>query len=153
MEVTKLIPRLIPGRTLKMATRLAVFTAIGAVTFGCGGSTDLSDAPVTTAQVTTAPYEYGSATSAPGTTAPATSEPVSTADHVVVTEGFSFSPASVQIAVGETVEFRVGPGHNLTWDCVGESLTGIVTRTFDEPGTYGYCCTFHEAMSGVIVVE
>jgi plastocyanin len=164
MEVTKLIP----SRTLKMGTRIAVVTAIGAVTLGCGGSTDSSDAPVATAVVTTAPYgygsaesgsteygstEYGSATTAPGTTAPATTEPVSTADHVVVTEGFSYSPASLQIAVGETVEFQVGPGHNLTWDCAGESLFGVVTRTFDEPGTYGYCCTFHEAMSGIIIVE
>jgi plastocyanin len=157
MEVTnlipKLIPKLIPGRTLKMATRIAVVAVIGAVIVGCGGSTDSSDAPVTTQPVVTAPVTTAPATTAPATTAPATTEPVSTADHVVVTEGFSYSPASLQIAVGETVEFQVGPGHNLTWDCVGESLTGIVTRTFDEPGTYGYCCTFHEAMSGVIIVE
>jgi plastocyanin len=139
----------------KVVTRFVVVVALGTATLGCGGSTDSTDSPATTAPVTTAPYEYGygSATTTPGTTAPATTEPASTADHVVVTEGFSYSPASLQIAVGETVEFRVGPGHNLTWDCGGESLTGIVTRTFDEPGTYGYCCTFHEGMSGVVIVE
>jgi plastocyanin len=149
MKVTKLIP----SRTLKMGTRIALVTAIGAFTLGCGGSTDSSDAPDTTAVVTTAPDAYGSATTAPVTTVPATTEPVSTADHVVFTEGFSFTPASLRIAVGETVEFQVGPGHNLTWDCGGEALTGTVTRTFDEPGTYSYCCTNHAGMAGIVIVE
>jgi plastocyanin len=134
----------------KAARRMAALVALSAAVIACGGDSDdavpaVTEAPVTTPAPTAAPT--------PGYGAPASTEAVSAADHVVVTEGFSFSPASLTIAVGETVEFQIGAGHNLVWSCSGDALTGTATRTFDEPGTYSYCCTNHEGMSGLIIVE
>ncbi len=124
----------------KIAGLTIAIAVLGATAVGCGSDGDDS-APATTASTT------------PATTEPATTDPASTADHVVLTQGFEFSPASLTITAGETVEFQVGGGHNLAWDCTGDALTGTVTRTFDEPGTYSYCCTNHAGMSGLIIVE
>jgi plastocyanin len=140
-------------QSLRRISGLALAVVVlGSTAIGCGSDGDdavpVTTAPVTTESVTTEPSYYGSDTSAPAST-----EPVSSADHVVATAGFEFLPASLTIAVGETVEFQVGPGHNLAWDCAGDALTGTVTRTFDEPGTYSYCCTNHAGMAGLIIVE
>ena len=134
----------------KVARRVAVALVLSAAVVACGGDSDDAAPAVTEAPVTT---QAPAAAPTPGYGAPASTEAVSAADHVVVTEGFSFSPASLTIAVGETVEFQIGAGHNLVWGCSGDALTGTITRTFDEPGTYSYCCTNHEGMSGLIIVE
>jgi plastocyanin len=140
-------------QSMKKISGLTIAIAVlGATAIGCGSDADDS-APATTASATAAPVTTEDSYYAPAPTASESTEPVSTADHVVVTQGFEFSPATLTIVVGETVEFQVGGGHNLAWDCTGDALTGTVTRTFDEPGTYSYCCTNHAGMSGVIIVE
>jgi plastocyanin len=75
----------------------------------------------------------------------------------VVTSGLSFSPSSLTIAVGDTVDFRIGAGHNLAWGCSGDTFSGSYSQTFTTAGSYNYCCTFHSdghgGMTGVIIVQ
>jgi plastocyanin len=121
-------------RMHRIPLRIVGVIAVGVILAGCSGDSGESLPP--------------------GTDAPTTaSVPVRMSDHVVVTQGLSFSPSTLTITAGETVEFQIGAGHNLVWDCAGDPLTGTITRTFDEVGSFGYCCGIHGGMSGVIIVE
>ena len=109
-------------------------------------------APTTTTTTTVPP----TTTAAPTTTTTTTVPPTTTAPgtiHSVETQGFSFSPSSLTISVGDTVNFSIGGGHNLAWDCSGTAYTGAYSRTFDTAGTFSYCCTFHGGMTGSIIVQ
>jgi plastocyanin len=70
----------------------------------------------------------------------------------VGTSGVSFSPASLSIAVGDTVQFSIA-GHNVQWSDTGTTHTGPYSRMFTAAGSYPYLCTLHGGMSGVINVS
>jgi plastocyanin len=79
---------------------------------------------------------------------------------VVTVSNNTFTPASVTVAVGETVKWSWAAGaanHNVTFDDGPASITknnGTFTRTFGVAGTYGYECTIHgSAMAGTVVVQ
>lgn len=71
---------------------------------------------------------------------------------------FCFRPGAVTVSPGDTVELRnddpvlhnlYGPG----W-FAGDVWPGeVVTRTFDDPGTYTFACTLHVGMTGAVVVS
>lgn len=72
---------------------------------------------------------------------------------------FDFRPGEVEIAVGETVEFRNTDEtlHTVTSDdgVFDEELDGsgeVVQITFEEPGTYSYACRPHPFMTGTVTV-
>ena len=76
-------------------------------------------------------------------------------------ENMSYSPASVTIAKGETVEW-IFDDNGLPHDVVesanetfkSELLTeGSYSYTFEEAGTFDYHCTPHPMMLGTVVVE
>ena len=81
--------------------------------------------------------------------------------HVVTVGDNFFSPSSLTINVGDTVEWRNASGgmpHDVTANDgsfasqTASSFTFSVT--FDEPGTFSYLCTVHPAdMTGVITVQ
>lgn len=88
----------------------------------------------------------------------------------VSTVGNTFSPATVTIAAGDSVEFNLGATHNVvevaqdTWEAstsgalfggFSVGFGGTETVIFDEPGTYYYVCEPHVAlgMKGTIIVE
>lgn len=72
----------------------------------------------------------------------------------------AFAPASIEIAVGTTVEWRNDDQlvHTVraddgSWDS-GDIAPGATwRRTFDRPGTYTYTCTPHPFMKAVVVVK
>jgi len=76
----------------------------------------------------------------------------------VVEKGFAFNPASLEVAVGDTVTFinedpavhfvRID-GQNLGRQAQGES----VTWKAEEAGEYPYTCPIHPAMTGTIIVK
>ncbi len=79
---------------------------------------------------------------------------------VVTMPGFSFSPFTTTVRVGETVtyEFPAEP-HNVIFADVTGAPADIattsnrgVTRTFLLDGTFPYDCTLHPGMSGEVVV-
>jgi plastocyanin len=80
--------------------------------------------------------------------------------HVVTVGDNFFSPSSLTINVGDTVEWRNAAGglpHNVTANDgsfasqTASSFTFSVT--FDEAGTWSYLCTVHPEMTGVITVQ
>ena len=81
--------------------------------------------------------------------------------HIVTVGDSFFSPSSLTINVGDTVEWRNAAGgmpHDVTADDgsfasqTASSFTFSVT--FNEPGTWSYLCTVHPAaMTGVITVQ
>lgn len=85
-----------------------------------------------------------------------------TADEPAVTihvQNMSYSPASVTIEKGRTVEWIFddnGLPHDVVDDDGGfrsELVTeGSFTHTFTEAGTFGYHCTPHPMMVGTVVV-
>ena len=74
--------------------------------------------------------------------------------------GGAFSPASVSVHVGDSVEWtnKSGNIHNVTFATpavhspvmfAGETWK----QTFTTPGTFHYVCTYHPGMEGEIVVS
>ncbi len=93
------------------------------------------------------------------TTTPATlSTPVT--KNTVVIKNFSFSPATLTVKVGETVNWvnQDLSGHSATSDSTTFD-TGVFDSgstksvTFDKSGTFTYHCTVHPNMKGTIIVE
>ena len=82
------------------------------------------------------------------------------ADHPVDIAGFSFSPKSITISVGDSVTWANADAqsHTATADD-GSFDTGTVTTstpksvTFSTAGTFAYHCKIHPAMTGTVVVE
>ncbi len=86
----------------------------------------------------------------------------------VSSPGFSFSPASVTIRAGDTVNFVLAGIHDAvevskaTWDANGNASNGGFripfgggSHTFTQPGTYYYVCEPHASMGmkGTIIVN
>lgn len=86
------------------------------------------------------------------------------ATHEVTLSGLSFSPSSLVIQTGDSVRWRNVSGfHDVVADD-GSFTSGpptfdgfVFTRTFNEPGTFGYYCSVHGApnqgMAGSITVQ
>jgi len=77
------------------------------------------------------------------------------ATHQVDISGFAFSPADLQVAVGDTVVFtnKDGAPHTATGDAFD---TGTIkknetaTVTIAAAGAHAYKCRFHSGMKGTI---
>ena len=88
----------------------------------------------------------------------ALARPARAASHTVVIKSFKFSPAELNVAVGDTVVFenQDGAPHTGTSDSFN---TGRLNRgesgevTISEAGTHDYICKFHPNMKGTIVAS
>lgn len=84
-------------------------------------------------------------------------EPVE--DPVITISGMSFQDGSVVVEAGTTVTWVWEDG-SMEHDVVSDDglfesplqAEGEWSHTFDQPGTYGYHCTPHPFMTGVIEV-
>ena len=82
------------------------------------------------------------------------------ADHAVAISGFSFSPGSTTVTVGDTITWTNSDAqaHTATADD-GSFDTGTIannapaTVTFSTAGTFAYHCKIHAQMTGTITVE
>jgi plastocyanin len=91
-----------------------------------------------------------------GSDEPAAKAPTTSGPAVAVADN-SFSPASVKVAVGDTVTFENegAIAHTVTGDGFDSgSLAPGDTFTFEasEAGSFSYVCTFHAGMQGTIEV-
>jgi len=90
----------------------------------------------------------------------ATSRAARAATHQVTIEGFAFVPATLQVAVGDTVVFTNNDGapHTATAEAGGFD-TGRLSRgasgeiTITAAGTFSYRCKFHPNMKGAITAS
>ncbi len=87
---------------------------------------------------------------------PAAQAPASGGDKVAVADN-TFTPASIEVAVGDTVTFENEGqiAHTVTGDDFDSgSLAPGDTFTFkaSEKGSFKYVCTFHAGMQGTIEV-
>jgi plastocyanin len=83
------------------------------------------------------------------------------ADQSVAISGFSYSPASVTVNVGDTVTWtnsdaqaHTATADDASWDTGnigGSGGTGAVT--FATAGTFPYHCNIHPQMTGTVTVE
>ena len=91
--------------------------------------------------------------------------------HTITSSGFTFSPATITITLGDDVNFTLGSIHNAvevsqaTWNANGNTaLTGGFQTPFSGgpvpaaklgAGTHYYVCTPHASlgMKGIIIVE
>ena len=79
----------------------------------------------------------------------------------VSTVGRTFAPAYVVVAPGASVTWQFAAQHTVTFtgprpvqgDVPGQQAGNVVARTFSEPGTYYYVCSYHAGMSGVVEVQ
>jgi plastocyanin len=85
--------------------------------------------------------------------------PAFAADHTVTIEGMKFSPASLSIAVGDTVTFVNQDSAPHTATAEGTFDTGRLNQgqsaklTFNGAGSFAYICTVHPSMNGTIAVQ
>lgn len=91
-------------------------------------------------------------------TAGTTSGGTSGGGATVVEKGFAFSPASLQVAVGDTVTFtnEDSADHNVKIDgqeLGAQSQGQSVTWTASKAGTFPYSCVIHPSMTGEITVK
>ena len=83
------------------------------------------------------------------------------ANQAVAISGFSFSPASVTVSVGDTVTWtnsdaqaHTATADNASWDSGtigGSGGTGAVS--FSTAGSFPYHCTIHPTMTGTVTVQ
>ena len=79
------------------------------------------------------------------------------ATHTVTIQGFAFNPASLNVAVGDTVTFtnQDGAPHTATagngaFDTGRLNKGKSATVTIGAAGTHAYICKFHPSMKGTI---
>ena len=122
------------NRILRVALASVVVALVLLAVAGCGGSGSTD----------------GTGTSTGGTSATGAS---------VTIKDFAFSPASVDIKVGESVTWTNDDSatHNVEGDggiSSGDLANGqTYTKTFDTAGTYAYKCAIHPNMTGTVVVK
>ena len=78
------------------------------------------------------------------------------AKTVIVGPGFSFTPAELNISVGDTVTWQFKSTHTTTsdsssseaWDSGTKGDGATFTHTFDTAGTFAYHCALHSVSGG-----
>lgn len=75
--------------------------------------------------------------------------------------GFKFSPSSITISVGDSVEWTNADSasHTVTSDSGSELNSGTLSKgqsyshTFSQKGTFAYHCAFHPGMTATVIVQ
>lgn len=83
--------------------------------------------------------------------------PADAAGAVVSVRDFSFTPATVAVAPGQSVTWEFGSLHTTTsdqrfWDSGDRGAGASYAVAFRDAGTFGYHCTMHPSMTGRVVV-
>ena len=117
-----------------MIRRLLAAAVVAVALAGCGSSSKKSASPTTT--------------STAGPPAAAT----------VVLKNVAFDPKSVNVKVGDTVEWKWDDGavaHNVSGPDFKSSVQtkGTFRHTFDAPGEVKFECTLHPGMTGTVEVS
>jgi hypothetical protein len=104
----------------------------------------------------------GSSYNAMGPGSPPPPPPPPPSNTVDATPAEIFTPANLQVAVGQVVTFKFGSlAHNVFFaaqagapaDIPGTNANTSITRQFSAQGTFAYTCHIHPQMHGTVVVQ
>lgn len=133
---------------------IAIAAAFAVAT--CGGSTPAA----TVAPAAATPAVTQAADGGYGAPAPATEAPPAAAGSTVGIKSFSFTPASITIAVGDSITWtnNDSAGHTVTaddgsFDSGRLSNGASFTQAFATAGTFTYHCAIHSSMKATVVVQ
>lgn len=86
--------------------------------------------------------------------------PARAADHAVLIQDFAFGPATMTVAVGDTVTWtnadsapHTVSAENGAFDSGNVDEGQTFSFTFTAPGTYAYRCDYHNEMAATVVVQ
>jgi plastocyanin len=93
------------------------------------------------------------------TSAGASASPVAT-DRVDLPPSYRFDPVAITVPAGASVTWTNSDNFSHSVQFQGEPAPGLVmrpgeevTRTFEDPGSFPYVCTFHaQDMTGTVLV-
>ena len=129
------------GRSMRRSWKVGLLVGLSLAAFGLGACSDDD-------------------TDDAGSSSSESSDDATEAAATVTIENQTFSPDTLTVASGDTVEVNNEDGtrHTFTSDDAGfdtevaggESDTAVVDA---EPGTYEFRCTIHSSMKGTITVE
>jgi plastocyanin len=134
---------------LRQVTRWIPVALMAVLLIGCGSATAStpsgSDIPL-----------YGPS----ATTAPAQSPATGGSKTVVSASNFQFSPATITVKAGTTVEWQGKSGTHEVVNDAGSTVTfdGLLDTgakfdfVFSAPGTYHYHCAIHPSMVATVIV-
>lgn len=87
-------------------------------------------------------------------------DPVTRGDNEIWMQNTAFVPGNLTVSVGTTVTWtnRDNMAHNTIsndglWNSGTLNSGGTFSFTFTDEGTYGYVCTLHPGMTGLITVQ
>ena len=149
-----------PGLSIWLAVAVL---ALGAIALGSGGYIAYAGGRIRHREFRNEPPPKGMGEAPAGAVTPAAQPTGSVAPAAlkVSIKALKYSPNTIQITKGETVEWvndDLTP-HTVTSDNGGEFDSGSMDvgatwrHTFTQPGTFAYSCTFHREMKGSIVVK
>jgi plastocyanin len=90
----------------------------------------------------------------------AAAKPAKPVTHSVTIKGMKYTPASITIKAGDSVEWDNGDQRDHTVVAADGSFTSgnigpgaTFSFRFTKPGKYEYSCTLHPRMRGVVIVQ
>lgn len=138
---------------LRLPRRAAILAVATLALVAACGDDDATETTTTTAASTTAAVT----TSAVTTTTAGSATTIGGGAEITVAN-FQFTPAEVEISVGQTVTFAFTGGTHTasaadgTWSSGEKTAGGNFEISFDQPGTYDFVCQIHGSMQGTITV-
>lgn len=156
VAVLSAIALIVPIKWPRSAITLAIAVLVlGVISLGAGGYIAYAGGKIRHREFRIEPPPKGVASAAQPSSAAAA------ASARVTIELLKYSPATIEIGQGQTVEWAnndLAP-HTVTSEDGGELNSGSVdagaswSHTFPQPGTFPYYCTFHSEMRGTVIVK
>jgi len=149
-----------PGLSIWLGVAVLV---LGAIALGSGGYIAYAGGRIRHREFRNGPPPKELPKSAPGAVASAVQPTGSVAPAAtkVTIRLLKYSPDTIQIRAGETVEWTNSDltPHTVTSEGGGELNSGSIDaganwrHTFSQPGTFSYFCTFHREMKGTVIAK
>jgi plastocyanin len=149
-----------PGLSIWLGVAVLV---LGAIALGSGGYIAYAGGRIRHREFRNGPQPKELPKSAPAAVAPAVQSAASVAPAAtkVTIRLLKYSPDTIQIRAGETIEWTNNDltPHTVTSEGGGELNSGSIDaganwrHTFCQAGTFSYFCTFHREMKGTVIVK
>ena len=142
-----------------------VSTSTSTISSSSSSTSTVSTSTTSTTNTTSSTIVSSTSSTSTHTTTAATTSPMAPScvvsgphDKSVAIMDFAFSPSTVTISAGQSVQWTNNDGatHTVTgsgWGSGFLSQGATFTCTFASPGTFNYKCSIHGSMTGKVVVS